>query len=394
MEEILASIRRIISDEVAAEPQMPCSENPRAEAARPAAPGADIAVATTGPAGRNAPSHVAGDAPQDAAASGSSADTGEARVPTAGDPVRRMPSSARPAGAPRSSPVYSNYVPAGRPVAADPFGAHRRQASAAVLSALAASPVERAPVAEPQAVLEVARTEPAPPQPATVDDSDLDASLSAALFDLSLVEQAVQAELATMTVDAAPHVTTADDERSGDERSSAELPRAGHAEPEVAVSDDHPADASAAAPLQVPSAPETDDMQVQARPVHAPSRAAGSEPAEERRVPETRVPEAARPSEPRFLPAAARANTATDTPAVASVLPEAPSRLVSTATNAAVSTAFGTLARTVASNSRTVDDLVTEALRPMLKAWLDENLPTLVERLVRAEIERVARQGL
>jgi hypothetical protein len=58
-----------------------------------------------------------------------------------------------------------------------------------------------------------------------------------------------------------------------------------------------------------------------------------------------------------------------------------------------VSTAFGTLARTVASNSRTVDDLVTEALRPMLKAWLDENLPTLVERLVRAEIERVARQG-
>lgn len=104
--------------------------------------------------------------------------------------------------------------------------------------------------------------------------------------------------------------------------------------------------------------------------------------------------EAARSPEPRFLPAAARANTATETPAVAPVLPEAPSRLVSTATNAAVSTAFGTLARTVASNSRTVDDLVTEALRPMLKAWLDENLPTLVERLVRAEIERVARQGL
>ncbi|MCS0504685.1 DUF2497 domain-containing protein [Ancylobacter sp. GSK1Z-4-2] len=68
-------------------------------------------------------------------------------------------------------------------------------------------------------------------------------------------------------------------------------------------------------------------------------------------------------------------------------------RLVSGATNNAVSAAFGSLARTVASNSRTVDDLVAEAVRPMLKEWLDEHLPELVERLVRAEIERVARQG-
>ena len=29
-------------------------------------------------------------------------------------------------------------------------------------------------------------------------------------------------------------------------------------------------------------------------------------------------------------------------------------------------------------------------LRPMLKAWLDENLPAIVERLVRAEIERIS----
>jgi hypothetical protein len=37
----------------------------------------------------------------------------------------------------------------------------------------------------------------------------------------------------------------------------------------------------------------------------------------------------------------------------------------------------------------TIADLVREELRPMLKAWLDSNLPPLVERLVRAEIERV-----
>ena len=50
------------------------------------------------------------------------------------------------------------------------------------------------------------------------------------------------------------------------------------------------------------------------------------------------------------------------------------------------------LAQTVlVQNARTLEDLVREMLRPMLKVWLDDNLPGLVERLVRAEIERVSR---
>jgi uncharacterized protein len=58
----------------------------------------------------------------------------------------------------------------------------------------------------------------------------------------------------------------------------------------------------------------------------------------------------------------------------------------------AVTAAFGTLAHTVLTqNARTLDDLVQEMLRPMLKSWLDDNLPTIVERLVRAEIDRVSR---
>ena len=66
--------------------------------------------------------------------------------------------------------------------------------------------------------------------------------------------------------------------------------------------------------------------------------------------------------------------------------------LISTTTSAAVDSAFNTLAHTVlAQNARTLDDLVREMLRPMLKSWLDDNLPGLVERLVRAEIERVSR---
>jgi cell pole-organizing protein PopZ len=43
----------------------------------------------------------------------------------------------------------------------------------------------------------------------------------------------------------------------------------------------------------------------------------------------------------------------------------------------------------VHSGGPTIADLVREEMRPMLKAWLDSNLPPLVERLVHAEIERV-----
>ena len=66
--------------------------------------------------------------------------------------------------------------------------------------------------------------------------------------------------------------------------------------------------------------------------------------------------------------------------------------LISAATTQAVDSAFNTLAHTVlVQNARTLEDLVREMLRPMLKGWLDDNLPTIVERLVRAEIERVSR---
>lgn len=72
--------------------------------------------------------------------------------------------------------------------------------------------------------------------------------------------------------------------------------------------------------------------------------------------------------------------------------PEPEPGLMSENATAAVTSAFSSLAHTVLlQNARTLDDLVREMLRPMLKTWLDENLPTIVERLVRAEIERVSR---
>ena len=69
-------------------------------------------------------------------------------------------------------------------------------------------------------------------------------------------------------------------------------------------------------------------------------------------------------------------------------------QILSNSTVSAVESAFHTLANTVLSNNaRTLEDLVKEMLRPMLKSWLDDNLPGLVERIVKAEIERVSRGG-
>lgn len=80
-------------------------------------------------------------------------------------------------------------------------------------------------------------------------------------------------------------------------------------------------------------------------------------------------------------------------PAAAAAWSEEPQQpILSRTTAAAVESAFNSLATTVLSNNaRTLEDLVKEMLRPMLKAWLDDNLPTLVERIVRQEIERVSR---
>ena len=67
--------------------------------------------------------------------------------------------------------------------------------------------------------------------------------------------------------------------------------------------------------------------------------------------------------------------------------------LLSSAANASVSDAFTRLGSTIMpAQPQTLEDLMKDLLRPMLKEWLDDNLPALVERLVQAEIERIARR--
>ena len=80
--------------------------------------------------------------------------------------------------------------------------------------------------------------------------------------------------------------------------------------------------------------------------------------------------------------------------ATAAPITEVETPLISAATQSAASAAFQSLTHTVfTQQSKTMDELVSEMLRPMLTSWLDEHLPALVERLVKAEIERVARGG-
>ncbi|RUV45328.1 MAG: DUF2497 domain-containing protein [Mesorhizobium sp.] len=73
-------------------------------------------------------------------------------------------------------------------------------------------------------------------------------------------------------------------------------------------------------------------------------------------------------------------------------LPPARPAILSEHAGRQVAAAFGELSDAFASRSKkSFDEMAEEMLRPMLQDWLDNNLPTLVERLVREEIERVAR---
>lgn len=67
--------------------------------------------------------------------------------------------------------------------------------------------------------------------------------------------------------------------------------------------------------------------------------------------------------------------------------------VVSRGTSTAAAEAFGKLAQAAVqpADNRTMEQFVEDLVRPMLQSWLDEHLPTLVERLVRQEIERVSR---
>ena len=84
------------------------------------------------------------------------------------------------------------------------------------------------------------------------------------------------------------------------------------------------------------------------------------------------------------------ADSASEPPVEGPAEDDAP--LLSPETDQAVASAFEALSADLAARTTELaEGVAREMLRPMLKAWLDENLPAIVERLVSAEIERIVR---
>ncbi|WP_052214785.1 DUF2497 domain-containing protein [Belnapia sp. F-4-1] len=154
-------------------------------------------------------------------------------------------------------------------------------------------------------------------------------------------------------------------------------------------------------PGKAPAAPEpgeplalTEEMLVQeptaAPPVPPPASTPPAEPLPAALVPE---PEPAA----RAIPAGLALSELEPPPE----LPAAEA-LIAPAVAAAATAAIGSLIRavsqdrgaTVTRGGPSIEDVVREELRPLLKDWLDQHLPALVERLVRAEIERVVGRAL
>jgi len=69
--------------------------------------------------------------------------------------------------------------------------------------------------------------------------------------------------------------------------------------------------------------------------------------------------------------------------------------IVGDASASAATTAFQSLSQSLRVSSgegRTLEDIVTELLKPMIKEWLDSNLPAIVEEKVEDEVQRLARR--
>lgn len=89
---------------------------------------------------------------------------------------------------------------------------------------------------------------------------------------------------------------------------------------------------------------------------------------------------------------------APDTASVAGVVeglvaPPIAAEATSTFAGLATAVEHGRLASSQGIGGRTVEDVVKEVIRPIVKDWLDENLAGLVERLVSREIDRMSRRA-
>jgi cell pole-organizing protein PopZ len=140
-------------------------------------------------------------------------------------------------------------------------------------------------------------------------------------------------------------------------------------------------------------APVAREMPAPVRPVAAPvEKLSEPDAIEENAVPAAAASHVAatqpKPVAPQIVTALASAGPSIGGSAVA----PAQNSFLSSGAERKVQAAFGELSEAFVQRSHVVfDDMAREMMRPLLQEWLDNNLPVIVERLVREEIERVAR---
>ena len=147
-----------------------------------------------------------------------------------------------------------------------------------------------------------------------------------------------------------------------------------------------------------PSASAEPEPEPEPAPEPEPEPEPESEPEPEPKPEPEPEPVAAAP-EPEPEPAAVAPEPAPAPPPVAAEPKE--QSLVSDLAASATTGSFAQLSQKVTSvhgvpmgaSARTLEEVVKELLKPMLKAWLDENLPPLAERLVEREIAKLAHRG-
>jgi cell pole-organizing protein PopZ len=115
------------------------------------------------------------------------------------------------------------------------------------------------------------------------------------------------------------------------------------------------------------------------QPVAAPAPAAALEVVMEDDVPDMPVPEIPTSAPEPAAGASDRLVSEVTAQAAASVI------------NSVMPQQAGAGGLAIGNGGRTLESMVMELIRPVLKEWLDRNLPTLVERVVQKEIRKITR---
>lgn len=161
---------------------------------------------------------------------------------------------------------------------------------------------------------------------------------------------------------------------------------------------DHPPAAASEGPPEAASAPDPEAEPVPGEQAGAEERAEADWELSPRPDPEFEIPDMSND----FPAETAEAVPGGDAPGQGA---EGKEGLVSAGAAAAAVAALSEVSRSLQSDRKggdplpvgegqtTLDALVRQALTPLLKAWLDENLPPLVERIVREEVRRLARRA-